>query len=212
MLPQYKRTNKGKRDYMDIYEIDLNEGRRLIEEFDKLRKKKNNGRIVVKCERINNNEIKRFRNCYLLNKGLRDIFAKAKQYYMTLSDNRLAVSMVFSECHIVYEFRSETEWKIVEVEIIDSELCTDIKPNQQEIFGRAEVAAFFVIANFSYTYGYGKVFDSSIPDNLSRMFKLVISNEALSEYEFGLEEKILNLISQDGMKKEFVEKYVKGLK
>lgn len=51
MLPQYKRINKGKRDYMDIYEIDLNEGRRLIEEFDKLRKKKNNGRIVVKCER-----------------------------------------------------------------------------------------------------------------------------------------------------------------
>ena len=212
MLPQYKRTNKGKRDYMYIYEIDLNEGRRLIEEFDKLRKKKTTVRIVVKCERSNNDEIKRFRNCYLLNKGLRDIFAKAKQYYMTLSDNRLAVSMVFSECHIVYEFRSETDWKIVEVEIIDSELCTDIKPNQQEIFARAEVAAFSVIANFSYTYGYSKVFDSSIPDNLSRMFKLVISNEALSEYEFGLEEKILNLISKDGMKKEFVEKYVKGLK
>lgn len=211
MLPQYKRINKGKRDYMDIYEIDLNEGRRLIEEFDKLRKKKNNGRIVVKCERINNDEIKRFR-CYLLNKGLRDIFAKAKQYYMTLSDNRLAVSMVFSECHIVYEFRVETDWKVVEVEIIDNELCTDIKPNQQEIFARAEVAAFSVIANFSYTYGYSKVFDSSISDNLSRMFRLVINNETLSEYEFGLEEKILNLISKDGMKKEFVEKYVKGLK
>lgn len=160
----------------------------------------------------NNDEIKRFRNCYLLNKGLRDIFAKAKQYYMTLSDNRLAVSMVFSECHIVYEFRSETDWKIVEVEIIDSELYTDIKPNQSEIFARAEVAAFSVIANFSYTYGYSKVFDSSISDNLSRMFRLVINNETLSEYEFGLEEKILNLISKDGMKKEFVEKYVKGLK
>lgn len=211
MLPQYKRTNKGKRDYMDIYEIDLNEGRRLIEEFDKLRKKKNNGRIVVKCERINNDEIKRFRNCYLLNKGLQDIFSKAKQYYITLSDNCLSVSMVFSECHIVYEFQAETDWKVIEVEIIDNELCTDINPNQPEIFARAEVAAFSVIANFSYTYGYSKVFDSSIPDNLSRMFRLVISNEALSEYEFGLEEKILNLISKDGMKKEFVDNYVKGL-
>ena len=42
------------------------------------------------------------------------------------------------------------------------------------------------------------------------MFKLVIHNEALSEYEFGLEEKILNLISKDGMKKEFVDR-IKGL-
>lgn len=197
---------------MDIYEIDINEGRRLIGEFDKLRKKKNNGKIVVKCERVNNDEIRRFRSCYLLNQGLSDIFAKAKQYYMILGDNELSVSMVFSQCHIVYYFRAENDWKLVEVEIIDSELCTDIKPNQSDIFGRAEIAAFSVIANFSYTYGYSKVFDSSKPDNLSRMFKLVMHNEALSEYEFGLEEKILNLISRDGMKKDFVDKYVNGMK
>lgn len=197
---------------MDIYEIDLSEGRRLMGEFDKLRRKKNNGRIVVKCERVNNDEIKRFRSCYLLNQGLSDIFAKAKQYYMILGDNELSVSMAFSECHIVYYFKLESDWKLVEVEIIDSELCTDIKPNQSDIFGRAEIAAFSVIANFSYTYGYSKVFDSSKPDNLSRMFKLVMHNEALSEYEFGLEEKILNLISRDGMKKDFVDKYVNGMK
>lgn len=197
---------------MDIYEIDLSEGRRLIGEFDKLRRKKKNGRIVVKCERVNNDEIRRFRSCYLLNQGLSDIFAKAKQYYMILGDNELSVSMAFSECHIVYYFKLESDWKLVEVEIIDSELCTDIKPNQSDIFGRAEIAAFSVIANFSYTYGYSKVFDSSKPDNLSRMFKLVMHNEALSEYEFGLEEKILNLISKDGMKKEFVDKYVNGMK
>lgn len=197
---------------MDIYEIDKNEGRRLMGEFDKLRKKKSNGKIVVKCERINNDEIKRFRSCYLLNKGLTDIFAKAQQYYLLLGDNELSVSMVFSQCHIVYYFKAETDWKLIEVEIIDSELCTDIKPNQTEVFGRAEIAAFSVIANFSYTYGYSKVFDSSKPDNLSRMFRLVMHNEALSEYEFGLEEKILNLISKDGMKKEFVDKYVNGMK
>ena len=197
---------------MNIYEIDKSEGRRLMGEFDKLRKKKSNGKIVVKCERVNNDEIRRFRSCYLLNQGLSDIFAKAKQYYMILGDNELSVSMAFSECHIVYYFKLESDWKLVEVEIIDSELCTDIKPNQSDIFGRAEIAAFSVIANFSYTYGYSKVFDSSKPDNLSRMFRLVMHNEALSEYEFGLEEKILNLISQDGMKKEFVDKYVNGMK
>ena len=197
---------------MNIYEIDKNEGRRLMGEFDKLRKKKSNGKIVVKCERVNNDEIKRFRSCYLLNKGLTDIFAKAEQYYMILGDNELSVAMVFSQCHIVYYFRAETDWKLVEVEIIDSELCTDIKPNQTEVFGRAEVAAFSVIANFSYTYGYSKVFDSSKADNLSRMFRLVMHNETLSEYEFGLEEKILNLISKDGMKKDFVDKYVNGMK
>lgn len=197
---------------MDIYEIDKNEGRRLMGEFDKLRKKKSNGKIVVKCERVNNDEIKRFRSCYLLNKGLTDIFAKVEQYYLLLGENELSVSMVFSQCHIVYYFKAETDWKLIEVEIIDSELCTDIKPNQTEVFGRAEIAAFSVIANFSYTYGYSKVFDSSKPDNLSRMFKLVIHNEALSEYEFGLEEKILNLISKDGMKKEFVDRYVNGMK
>lgn len=195
---------------MDIYEIDKSEGRRLMGEFDKLRKKKSNGKIVVKCERVNNDEIKRIRSCYLLNKGLTDIFAKAEQYYLLLGENELSVSMVFSQCHIIYYFKAETDWKLIEVEIIDSELCTDIKPNQTEVFGRAEIAAFSVIANFSYTYGYSKVFDSSKPDNLSRMFKLVIHNEALSEYEFGLEEKILNLISKDGMKKEFVDR-IKGL-
>lgn len=197
---------------MDIYEIDLNEGRRLIGEFDKLRKKKNNGKIVVKCERVNNDEIRRFRSCYLLNQGLSDIFAKAKQYYIILENNELSVSMVFSQCHIIYYFKAESDWKLVEVEIIDSELCADIKPNQSDIFGRAEIAAFSVIANFSYTYGYSKVFDSSKPDNLSRMFKLVMHNETLSEYEFGLEEKILNLISRDSMKKDFVDKYVNGMK
>ena len=197
---------------MDIYEIDKNEGRRLMGEFDKLRKKKSNGKIVVKCERVNNDEIKRFRSCYLLNKGLTDIFAKVEQYYLLLGENELSVSMVFSQCHIIYYFKAETDWKLIVVEIIDSELCTDIKPNQTEVFGRAEIAAFSVIANFSYTYGYSKVFDSSKPDNLSRMFKLVIHNEALSEYEFGLEEKILNLISKDGMKKEFVDRYVNGMK
>ena len=197
---------------MDIYEIDKSEGRRLMGEFDKLRKKKSNGKIVVKCERVNNDEIKRNRSCYLLNKGLTDIFAKAEQYYLLLGENELSVSMVFSQCHIIYYFKAETDWKLIVVEIIDSELCTDIKPNQTEVFGRAEIAAFSVIANFSYTYGYSKVFDSSKPDNLSRMFKLVIHNEALSEYEFGLEEKILNLISKDGMKKEFVDRYVNGMK
>lgn len=196
---------------MDIYEIDINEGRRLIGEFEKLRKKKNNGRIVVKCERSQNDEIKRFRNSYLLNKDIQDIIMKAIQYYITLSDKRLSVSMIFSECHIVYEFCIESDFKIVEVEIIDRELCTDIRPNQSKTFGRAGVAAFSTIANFSYTYGYSKVFDSNIPDNLARMFKLVIGNERLSEYEFGLEEKILNLISKDGMKKEFVDNYIKSL-
>lgn len=203
---------KGMGIYMDIYEVDFGEGRRLIEEFDKLRKKKNNGRIVVKCDRTNNDETKRFRSYYLLNQGLTDIFTKAKQYYMIISNNHLAVSMVFSECHIVYNLRPESDWKIVEVEIIDRDMCTDIKPNQPEIFGRAEVAAFSVIASFSVTYGYSRVFDKSIPNNVSRMFRLIINNETLSEYEFGLEDKILNLISKDGMKKEFVNNYVKGLK
>lgn len=197
---------------MDIYEIDLSEGRRLIGEFDKLRKKKNNGKIVVKCERVNNDEIRRFRSSYLLNRGLSDIFAQVKQYFMMVGDNEISVSMVFSECHIVYYLRPESDWKLVEVEIIDSELCTDIKPNQSEVLGRAEVAAFNVIANFSYTYGYSKVFGSSKQDNLSEMFKLVMHNETLSEYEFGLEEKILNLISKHGMRKDFVDNYVKGLK
>ena len=203
---------KGMVSYMDIYEIDFGEGRRLIEEFDKLRKKKNNGRIVVKCDRTNNDEIKKSRSCYLLNKGLTDIFMKAKQYYMILSDNQLSVSMVFSECHIVYNLRMESDWKIVEVEIIDSAMCSNIKPNQPEIFGRAEVAAFSVIANYSNTYGYSRVFDKNIPNNITRMFRMVINNKALSEYEFGLEDKILNLISKDGMKKEFLNNYVKGLK
>ena len=203
---------KGMGIYMDIYEVDFGEGRRLIEEFDKLRKKKNNGRIVVKCDRTNNDEIKRFRSFYLLNKGLMDIFMKAKKYYIILSDNQLSVSMVFSECHIVYNLRPESDWKIVEVEIIDNDMCADLKPNQSEIFGRAEVAAFSVIANYSNTYGYSRVFDKSIPDNVSRMFRMVINNEALSEYEFGLEDKILNLISKDAMRKEFVNSCINGLK
>lgn len=197
---------------MDIYEVDLSEGRRLIEVFDKLRKKKNNGRVVVKCNRSNSDEIKRFRSCYLLNQGLADIFMKAKQYYMIISDDQLAVSMVFSECHIVYYLRAASDLKIVEVEIIDNDMCSDIKPNRPEIIGRAEVAAFSVIANFSHAYGYSRAFDKNIPDNLSRMFRLVIGNKSLSDSEFGLEDKILNLISDHGMKKEFADYYVKGLK
>ena len=196
---------------MDIYEVELSEGRRLIEEIDKLRRKKNNGRIVVKCERINNEEIKRFRSSYLLNQGLTDIFAKTKQYFIIIEENQLSVSLVFSECNIVYRLRAENNWKIIEVEIIDSGLYTDDKPNHTEILGRAEVAAALVITQFSNTYGYSNVFDSSIPSNLARMFRLVMDNEALSEYEFGLEEKILTIISKNGLKKDFVDKYVINL-
>ena len=107
---------------MDIYEIDKNEGRRLIGELDKLRRKKNNGKIVVKCERTNNNEVKYFRSCYVLSRGLTEIFAKTEKYFIEIGDASVIITLVFTECHIVYELRKENDWKLIEVEIIDNDL------------------------------------------------------------------------------------------
>lgn len=196
---------------MDIYEIDKNEGRRLIGELDKLRRKKNNGKIVVKCERTNNNEVKYFRSCYVLSRGLTEIFAKTEKYFIEIGDASVIITLVFTECHIVYELRKENDWKLIEVEIIDNELCNGVIANKTEIFGRAEVAAFSVIVNFSNKYGFSKVFDVDDHKCLEKLFGSVINNENLNEYEFGLEEKILTIISKNGLKKDFVDKYVINL-
>lgn len=179
---------------MDIYTVEKQEGRYLARELEKLREKRTKGRVVVKCTPTNNAIINRFKKSFLLEHGVSDVFAGAEQYYISIGNSTIALTLIYDVCHIIYQLREEVDWKFVELEIVDIALCQDIISNKEVIAGRAEVTAFHVLVNHSLTYGFRNAFHPRSDTFLLEIFEQISTADDLKKAEFGLEDKITSLI------------------
>lgn len=189
---------------MDIYEIEIKEGRDLICELEKLRCIRKKGNVKVKCAEKQNNWIEYLRRQYLLGNDLRKAFYEAKSYYLFVGDNTVAVSAVYDVCHIVYYLRGEMDWKLIEVEILSLPYCIEMNEICDKVAGRVEVTTLLMLADLSHQYGFSKVFKYESPENLRRLFKEIVNNKVLNENDLNLRGKIARLISKNGMREEFV--------
>ena len=179
---------------MDIYEVDKQEGRYLARELEKLRRKRDKGRVVVRCSPTNNDRINQFRKSFLLEYGISDIFEKAQQYYISIDSSSLTLTLVYDICHIHYYLREKIDWKFVELEIADSTLCKDMMPTKPTVAGRAEVTAIHVLVNHSITYGFRNAFRGHSDTFLTDVFERIAAADELKKADFGLEAKVTSLI------------------
>lgn len=179
---------------MDIYEIEKQEGRYLAGELEKLRLKRSKGRVIVNCAPANSSKVNRFKNPFLMEQGLTDVFTRAEQYYITIDYRALSLIMVYDVCQILYHLREEVDWKYVELEIVDITLCQRITPNKTAIAGRAEAIAFCVLASHSITYGFHKAFHPDSDKFLFEIFDTISKAEELKKNMFGVEARVRSLI------------------
>jgi len=179
---------------MDIYAVENQEGRYLARELEKLRMKRAKGRIDAKCSPANRDKISRYRNAFLLEHGISDVFARADHFYITVERRALALVLVYDVCHISYRLREEIDWKYVELEIIDKAFCEKIAPNKKTIAGLAEVTAFHILAARSITYGFHNAFHPESDRFLYDIFERISNTDELKKAEFGIEAKVTSLI------------------
>lgn len=190
----------------DIYEVCREEGTYLAGEIDKLRQKRNKGKINIK----NNNrniQVESFRRNFLLASGLKQVFIQAKTFFMTVGTDEMLLTLVYDRCHIIYHLRPDSDWKIIEVTIADISECADIRSNQQKLGGRIETAIFLVLARLSHTYGFSKVFKCGPPDYIKTIFTTILQNRDIKETDFGLELKVTDIIRRNYLRREFMDNY-----
>lgn len=195
----------------DIYKMEKKEGIYLIEQLEKLRCIRKKGDITIKCTDKNNSWIEMIRRRYILGNHLNSIFLEARAYYLLVESDTVAVLAVFDAGYIKYYLRGEMDWKLIEVEVFPLGYPVRIDNVCDKIAGRIEVAALLALVQLSHQYGFSRVFKSESPKYLKRLFKEVVSNEVIEENDFNLELKVMELLSQNGMRKEFVETYIKTL-
>lgn len=191
----------------DIYEICNAEGKNLVDEIDKLRQKRSRGKLIIKDDQRSNIQVENFRRKYLLASSHIDVFAQAAKFFMAVGNNAVILTLVYDRCHITYYLRAENDWKVIDVEIADINSCTSIKPNKPKLAGRTEATALLILVRLSYTYGFSRIFQCDSPNHLRTMFDTIIPNSNLDENAFGLEAKVIDLISQNGLRKEFLRNY-----
>lgn len=181
---------------MDIYVVENHEGRGryLARELEKLRTKRPKGKIEAKCSPANKEKVGRYRNIFLLECGISDIFTRADHFYITIENKALALILVYDVCHIIYHLREKTDWKFIEIEIVDTALCDTIVPNKKTTAGRAEVIAFYVLASRSMTHGFQNAFHPDSGTFLFDLFERISKADELKKVDFGLEAKITSLI------------------
>lgn len=191
---------------MDIYEIEIREGRYLIYELEKLRCVRKKGSVTVKCAEKQNNWMEYLRRQYLLGSDLRKAFNEADSFYLFVGDNTVAVSAVYDVCHLIYYLRGEMDWKLIEVEILSLKYCINMDNISDKIAGRVEVITLLMLADLSHKYGFSRIFKYESPEYLRRLFKEVVNNKVLNENDLDLEVKIAKLISRNGLREEFIPK------
>lgn len=179
---------------MDIYEVEKQEGRYLAGELEKLRLKRSRGKVMVNCTPANSDKVHRFKNPFLMEQGLSDVYARAMQYYITIDYRALSLIMVQDACQIIYHLREKADWKYVELEIVDTALCDDINPNKDVIAGRAEAIAFCMLASLSITYGFHNAFHPDSDRFLFEIFERISSADELKKITFGIESQVKSLI------------------
>jgi len=179
---------------MDIYELDKQEGRYLAGELEKLRLKRSKGKIMVKSTPVNSNKVNRFKNPFLLEQGMSDVFARTERYYITIDYHAISLIMLTDACQILYRLREEIDWKYVELEIVDTALCQDVVPNKTITAGRAEAIAVCVLASLSMTYGFHNAFHPESDRFLFEIFDTISNADELKKNMFGVEARVRSLI------------------
>lgn len=191
----------------DVYNIVKEEGVFLAKELEKLRRKKETGKVVVTCKRETSDEIKRYKRAFLLNEGTTQLFYEAKGFCAGIDEHSMFLDIEAETCHVVYKFDDNVNWKIIDLEIIDKELVKEVITKHKQRMGRAEVYAFLVIVSFAYKYGYSNVFCINEKQKIKEFFKNIIDCEDMGESEFGLESKVTEKIFREVMKTEFCQNY-----
>jgi len=179
---------------MDIYAVEKQEGRYLARELEKLREKKSRSRVAIKCNPTNNEQINRFRKAFLLESGTSNVFEMSDRYYITIDTQALTLTIIYDVCHIIYHLRKETDWKYIELEIVDSKFCQNIVPNKTAVAGRAEVTAFHILVSHSIAQGLYNTFHLRSGTLLSEIFEKISNADELKKADFGLEAKITSMI------------------
>lgn len=189
---------------MDIYEIEIKEGRILIDELEKLRCVRKKGNVTVKCAEKQNNWMEYLRRQYILGGDLKKAFYEADKFYMFVGDNTLAISAVYDVCHLVYYLRGEMDWKMIEVEIISPQYGMSMDNISENMAGRVETITLLKLVRLSHKYGFSRIFKYDSPEYLRKMFHATINNKMINEHDLNLEAKIVGLISENGLREEFV--------
>ncbi len=197
---------------MEIYKMYEEEGLRIARNVEQLRKEKRNNRDVVKCSGTISSEMRKFKKDFVLDNGVNNILSGAKDYFLVIDGDNARLCLVYQTCQVIYEFRSDNDWKNFGIEIAASDVCQDYSSCDTRPAGMIEAVAFIMIVKFAFTYGFSRVFDKTKTRQFSDLFtsvresKIVVDNEFKAEEES--REKIMLFLSHNAMQKEFADNYL----
>jgi hypothetical protein len=193
---------------MDIYKVDENDGHYIARSLEALRCKKRRGKVAVKCNTApNNNQARRFRSLYLLEQGTANILNEAKGFYILIGDDNMSLNMTFDDCNVTYYIGNQTDWKLMDLIIKENDASEIVSLHEtKKAIGKADAIAFYTIFEYAYMYGYSTVFSIDSSSSLYNTVSDKIAECRILGNEFGVENKIVNLISKTTMKKEFIYK------
>lgn len=197
---------------MDVYRIDGGEGFYLACDLETLRKQKRSNGVVVKCNGMINDEIRRFKKIIVLDNGVNNLLLNAKDYYIIINENDAVFCLTYNSCQIIYGFKEEHDWKKIELEIVGVDLCMDFSEYEIKSVGKIMATSFMMVAKFSYLYGFTTVFDRKVSGRLADIFLRIFSSREMVDDELRTEEqnreKVIFFLSNGVMRKDFVDKYL----
>jgi len=191
----------------DIYTVEPQEGFYLANEFEKMRVSKDRGNVVVVCKGSGSEPLKALRKSYLLGANIGNIFREAENYYLIMENNGIALILVYPDYYVQYALQIKTDWRVVELELIDKNMMDEPQFNHHHPVGRTESETIHLIANFAFRYGFSKVFTVDDEDFLIRLFYEVMKM-GFDKNEFGLAVSITEFVLQHGMRPAFKKMYM----
>ena len=189
---------------MDIYEVEKREGEYLALEVEHLRKKKPKSHTNIICDSGDNKQIDKFKRHIILANGVLKIFEQSKGIYICAEKNSLRMILVYDTCHIVYSLKEDSDWKVIELDLIDIKQCKEVKANKSETLCREDTLALLDGINLAYKYGFSRVYNSDNPNCLSEMISQIIECDGKNRHELGHADKTASYVLKNSMRKEFI--------
>ncbi len=195
---------------MDIYEVEKKEGEYLALEVEHLRKKKPKSHTNIVCDGDDNKQIDKFKRHIILANGVLRIFEQSKAIYVCVEKNMLRMVLVYDTCHIVYSLKEDSDWKVIELDLIDIKQCSEVKANKPDILCREDASVLLEAVNLAYKYGFSRVYNSENPNCLSEMLTHIIEEDGKRRHEPGHADMAASYVLHDSMKKDFIEHMIRS--
>lgn len=191
---------------MDIYTMDNKEGLYVSTKLDLLRLENKKSNINIISEK-DNPKLKQVKNIFILDKHTYNVLKTGLKYFFCVDKNDIFFHIIFEDFCMVYSFNENTNWKVVNLDIIDKDSYESINANQSYSFNKVATSCLMISVTLACKYGFDRVFDIG-HENFSQFVALAFQNIDEKKVIHGKESEYAFSLIKTRLKKEFTETFM----